>query len=82
MRSPLQRLAFILLVILSARCTFAQSSPSITSVTPPTGVAGLTQVTVTGSGFGDTQGSSGVIIGTDWATVSSWSDTQIVATAR
>ena len=54
--------------------------PAITSVTPTSGVPGVTQVTVTGSGFGATQGNGFVQLGTQNGTVSSWSDTQIVAT--
>ncbi|MDR3677132.1 MAG: IPT/TIG domain-containing protein [Acidobacteriota bacterium] len=77
MRPRLQRLALILFVALSARCAFSQS-PVITSVSPTTGVAGLTQVTITGSGFG--AGSGAVGLGTNFATVNSWTDTQIVAT--
>jgi hypothetical protein len=54
--------------------------PAITSVTPTSGVPGVTQVTVTGSGFGAAQGNGFVQLGTQNGTVTSWSDTQIVAT--
>jgi IPT/TIG domain/Bacterial Ig-like domain (group 2) len=54
--------------------------PVLTSVTPTIGIPGVTQVTVTGSGFGATQGNGFVQLGTQNGTVSSWSDTQIVAT--
>jgi IPT/TIG domain-containing protein len=54
--------------------------PSITSINPPSGPVG-TLVTITGSNFGSTQGSSTVTFGGTPATVSSWSDTQIKATA-
>jgi hypothetical protein len=54
--------------------------PAITFVTPTSGAPGVTQVTVSGSGFGATQGNGFVQLGTQNGTVSSWSDTQIVAT--
>lgn len=54
-------------------------TPSISSVTPANGVAGA-QVTITGSGFGTSQGSGYVLVGTALGLVVSWSDTQIVAT--
>ncbi len=53
--------------------------PSITSRTPATGAAG-TQVTINGTGFGATQGSGAVIVGSMNALITSWTDTQIVAT--
>jgi hypothetical protein len=53
--------------------------PSITSVSPTTGAAG-TQVAVYGSGFGTTQGSGSVWLGSSYGVVVSWGDTQIVAT--
>ncbi len=55
-------------------------APVITSVAPTSGVPGSTQVTITGSGFGATQGSGFLQLGTQNGVVSSWSDTQIVAT--
>jgi hypothetical protein len=62
--------------------------PSITSVTPSSGAAGTVE-TVTGSGFGSSQGSSYLTLadqGTSWGApydaatlqVNSWSDTKIV----
>lgn len=53
--------------------------PSISSISPASGSPG-TQITVSGSAFGSTQGTGAVWLGTALATVSSWSDTQIVAT--
>jgi YD repeat-containing protein len=50
----------------------------ITNVSPGTGYAG-TSITITGAGFGVSQGSSVVIIGGVAASVSSWSNTQIQA---
>jgi RHS repeat-associated protein len=58
---------------------FSVPPPQVTSISPTSGVVG-TQVTVNGSGFGPSQGSSCVAFGTFCATsVSSWSATQIVA---
>src|SRR6266436_2376791 len=54
------------------------STPNITSVTPTTGIAG-TQVTIAGTGFGASQGSGNVWLGSTYGVVVSWSDTQIVA---
>jgi hypothetical protein len=55
--------------------------PEVSSVQPNSGIPTVTQVTVYGSNFGDTQGSSTLLLGTREATsIASWSDTQIVAT--
>jgi len=54
------------------------NSPNIMSVSPPTGTAG-TQVTIFGTGFGATQGTGTVWLGSTYATVVSWTNTQIVA---
>ena len=59
--------------------TFTVVTPNITNVTPVSGVAG-TQVTITGTGFGATQGSGNVWLGGTYGVVVSWSDTQVVAT--
>ena len=57
---------------------FTVLTPTITSVT----VSGDgTQVTITGSGFGGAQGAGQVWLGTAAGTVTSWTNTQIVATA-
>jgi hypothetical protein len=53
--------------------------PTITSVMPPSGAAG-TAVTINGSGFGATRGSGYIYLGTAFGIVSSWSDSQILAT--
>lgn len=55
------------------------NTPGITSVSPTTGAVG-SSVTISGSNFGTTQGTSSVRFGTATATVSSWSATQVVAT--
>jgi IPT/TIG domain len=59
--------------------TVIVSTPHITSISPTSGPVG-TLVTITGSNFGPTQGTSTVTFGATAATVSSWSDTQIQAT--
>jgi IPT/TIG domain/Beta-propeller repeat len=59
--------------------TVSGSGPTISSVSPSTALAG-TQVTVTGSGFGASQGASKILLGTTFGSVVSWSDGQIVAT--
>jgi RHS repeat-associated protein len=57
----------------------AQSVPNITAVSPTSGDVGTT-VTITGSGFGSTQGSSTVTFnGTPATSVTSWGSTSIVA---
>lgn len=53
-------------------------APSITSISPTSGPVG-TLVTITGSGFGTTQGSSTVSLNTTSAGVVNWSDTSILA---
>ena len=59
---------------------YTTPSPVVATVAPTTGPAG-TQVQINGSGFGATQGSSTVSFnGTNASVVSSWSDTQIIAT--
>lgn len=57
---------------------FTVANAAISDVTPNSGVAG-TQVTITGTGFGASQGNGQVWLGTATAVVSTWSDTQIVA---
>jgi mRNA-degrading endonuclease toxin of MazEF toxin-antitoxin module len=54
-------------------------TPNITSISPTSGVAG-TSVTINGTGFGASQGSGNVWLGSKYGTVVSWSDTQVVAT--
>ena len=58
---------------------FSVTAPNVTSVTPASGTAG-TQITIIGSGFGATQGTGRVTLGTAYGVVVSWSDTQVVAT--
>jgi IPT/TIG domain/Glucodextranase, domain B len=54
------------------------AAPAITSLTPTTGPAG-SSVTIAGSNFGATQGTSTVTFGGAAATVTSWSATSITA---
>jgi hypothetical protein len=56
-------------------------APSLANITPASGSAG-TQVTITGSGFGASQGRGVVWLGTTLATVVSWSDSQVVASVK
>src|SRR6266851_4998488 len=53
-------------------------APSITNLNPASGPLG-TSLTITGTNFGASQGSSSVLIGGGVPTVTSWSDTSIVA---
>src|SRR5438128_11531418 len=68
----------ITLVTLWALAGQAQAAPSFTSVSPGYGPVGTT-VTIVGTGFGASQGSSTLQFGTYNAT-GTWSDTQIVTT--
>ncbi len=60
---------------LSNAMPFSVAAPTITNT-----VVSGSQVTITGIGFGATQGDGQVWLGTAAGTVVSWSDTQIVAT--
>ena len=64
--------------VMSNGVPFVINLPHITGITPNNGSAG-TVVTVTGSGFGATQGSGTVWIGSTSGSVIGWSDTQVVA---
>jgi hypothetical protein len=57
--------------------TFTIANPLIVSISPSSGVVG-TQITITGTGFGATAGTT-TVNGTN-ATIQSWSDAQVVAT--
>ena len=63
----------------SATTSGGGSSPSITNLSPSSGAVG-TSVTITGSNFGSSQGSSTVTFNGTAATPTSWSATSIVAT--
>ncbi len=76
------RLRDAVLLILGLFCgTFAFAAPAISTISPtvgPVSPAG-SSVTINGSGFGTTQGSSTVSFGGITSTPSSWTDTRIVA---
>jgi IPT/TIG domain/Glucodextranase, domain B len=57
----------------------AQSAPSISSLSQPLGPGG-TPITISGTGFGATQGASFVTFGSATASVSSWGDASVTAT--
>lgn len=57
----------------------SSTTPTISSFTPSVGSVG-TSVTINGSNFGATQGAGGVQFGTTAAGITSWSNTQIIAT--
>jgi endoglucanase len=57
----------------------ATATPAIASINPVSGVVG-TSVTITGSNFGSSQGTSTVTFGGTDATVTSWSNNSIIAT--
>src|SRR5580704_7826234 len=72
-----QAAPIVFLIFLCAACTHAQSSPTITSVSPTTGGAG-TVIEVYGSNFGGSQGSSTVTInGTSLGTSSYWTQGRV-----
>ena len=58
---------------------FTVPDPQIVSITPATGIVG-TQVTINGSGFRAAQASNSVTFNGNTASITTWSDTQIVAT--
>lgn len=55
----------------------ADTGETITGISPTSGPAG-TALTITGTGFGATQGTGSVVIGSAATTVTTWSDTSIV----
>jgi len=71
--SAVKKLAMAVLVL-----SAVASAQTITSVSPSSGPVG-TSVTIAGSGFGTTQGTSYVVIYGTTAQISSWSSTSIVA---
>ena len=64
--------------VLSNSVPFTINFPHITSVSPTSGLPGTT-ITINGSGFGSSQGSGNIWLGSTWGAVTNWSDTQIVA---
>ena len=65
--------------VMSNAVPFTVDALQITSLSPASGPPG-TSVTISGSGFGSSQGSGLVMIGGAAAPVTSWSDTQVVVT--
>jgi hypothetical protein len=65
--------------LLLTPCLSIVTCGTMTSLSPSSGLPG-TQVTIGGSGFGASQGGGTVWVGRSNATLSSWSDTKIVAT--
>src|SRR5690348_15579003 len=73
-------LTFLVGVFVALACSrpvYGQS-PTITAISPTSGPVG-TLVTITGTGFGATQGSSTVTLNSTTATVTSWSATSLTA---
>src|SRR5579864_4397201 len=70
--------SFVLLFSMLCHFAHAQSSPTISSLSPASGPIGAS-VTITGANFGSTQGSSSVTVGGTAAAVNSWSATSISA---
>ena len=66
-------------IVGSTTVTVTSPVPTISSVSPTSGTAG-TQVSVSGSGFGNSQGTGTVWLGTGQGAIVSWSDTQVTAT--
>jgi hypothetical protein len=65
--------------VMSNAVPFSVGTPQITGLSPTSGIPG-TSVTITGAGFGSSQGSGTVQLGSTAGQVVSWSDTQVVAT--
>jgi len=76
MRPLLKKFALVLLVVVCTDRLPAQSIPSIAALAP-TGAPVGTSVTISGSGFGATQGSSTVTFNGVAGTPTSWSDTSV-----
>jgi IPT/TIG domain len=74
-----RRVALIMIMCASMVTFSVAAAPSITSLSPTSGTVN-TSVTISGSGFGRSQGSSTVNFNGTTASVTSWSTGQIVAT--
>ncbi len=70
---------FCALLFFFSLSTVAVAAPSITTLSPTSGAVGAS-ITITGTGFGSTQGTSTVKFNGTTATATSWSATSIVAT--
>ena len=69
----------VVLAVLSCSLRVSAQGPSISGVTPVSGPVGM-PVTIVGSGFGATQGSSTVSVGGTTVTPNTWSDSAIAFT--
>ena len=78
MRANFRNLVLILSALLAC-ARAAEATPSITSISPASGAVG-SSVVIAGASFGASQGSSAISFNGIGAVVSSWSDTNIVAT--
>ena len=63
----------------TANIVFTVPPPQVNNVSPASGIVG-SSVTITGSGFQMSKGTSTVVLNSTTASTTSWSDTQIVAT--
>ena len=64
--------------VMSNAVAFTVPVLHISALSPSSGIAG-TSVTITGTGFGSSQGTGTVILGSKGAQVVTWSETQVVA---
>lgn len=62
-------LSLVTFLLLSSIAAVAQA-PQLSSISPTSGTPGVTQVTFTGTGFGATQGSGQVWLGSTYGVVS------------
>ena len=67
-------------IVRSAPCTMTDHL-EISGHSPVSGYALTTSITISGMGFGDGQGAGGVTFGSTPATITSWTDTEIVCVA-
>lgn len=72
-------LIFLALTVLTFPAYVHAQAPHLSAILP-TAVSPGTQMTLTGSGFGATQGSGAVYFGGPYSSVASWSDTKVVVT--
>jgi hypothetical protein len=72
-RHPFCVVSIMGIILCLAGALAAQAGPTIQNLAPTSGPVG-TEVTISGSGFGATQGGSSIQIGTSSASVVSWSD--------
>jgi len=78
--SVCQSLLVVAIILIVSVATLSFAAPSITSLSPTSGPVGAS-VTITGNGFGPSQGTSIVKFnGTTATSITTWSDGSIVAT--